>query len=111
MVQPEIQKQALKLIGLVKELHSRALQLEQTYQPHLNLVIPEYQPSARNLLHYLAIRQSDVRSLQNELAALGLSSLGRMESHSLATLNAVLQALAALASEAISDEGFGKTTC
>jgi len=71
MVQPEIQKQALKLIGLVKELHSRALQLEQTYQPHLNLVIPEYQPSARNLLHYLAIRQSDVRSLQNELAALG----------------------------------------
>lgn len=108
MVQPEIQKQALKLIGLVKELHSRALQLEQTYQPHLNLVIPEYQPSARNLLHYLAIRQSDVRSLQNELAALGLSSLGRMESHSLATLKAVLQALAALASETISDEVLAK---
>ena len=49
--------------------------------------------SARNLLHYLALRRRDLRPLQSRLAALGLSSLGRAESHVLATLDAVLAAL------------------
>ena len=56
-----------------------------------------YRDSARNLLHYLALRRQDLRSLQLRLAALGLSSLGRSESHVLATLDAVLQALHRLA--------------
>jgi len=37
--------------------------------------------SARNLAHYLALRRHDVRKLQADLALLGLSSLGRTESH------------------------------
>lgn len=37
--------------------------------------------SARNLLHYLSLRRRDLRPLQDQLAALGLSSLGRAESH------------------------------
>jgi pyruvate kinase len=37
--------------------------------------------SARNLAHYLALRRHDVRQLQSQLALLGLSSLGRTESH------------------------------
>jgi pyruvate kinase len=53
-------------------------------------------PSLRNFLHYLALRQSDVRTLQEDLARLGLSSLGRAESHVLYTIDAVLQALDAL---------------
>lgn len=36
--------------------------------------------SARNLVHYVALRQHDLRDLQVELAQLGLSSLGRSES-------------------------------
>jgi hypothetical protein len=36
------------------------------------------------LIHYLALRRHDIRRLQEQLAALGLSSLGRMESHVLA---------------------------
>ncbi len=59
-------------------------------------VHPEQAASARNLLHYLALRRRDLRPLQSRLAALGLSSLGRAESHVLATLDAVLAALRGL---------------
>ena len=48
-------------------------------QPHLARIHPNYQDSARNLLHYLALRRHDLRPLQLRLAALGLSSLGRAE--------------------------------
>jgi len=46
--------------------------------------------SARNLLHYLAMRRRDLRALQLQLAARGLSSLGRAESQALAGVGAVL---------------------
>jgi pyruvate kinase len=57
---------------------------------------PAYQQSARNLVHYLALRQRDIRELQDKLAALGLSSLGRTESHVLAGLDAVRKILSRL---------------
>src|SRR5271165_420216 len=52
--------------------------------------------SARNLVHYLALRRHDLRALQSRLALLGLSSLGRAEGHVLSTVVAVLHALNAL---------------
>jgi pyruvate kinase len=52
-------------------------------------VDPGNQFSARNLLHYLALRSHDLRPLQARLAAVGLSSLGRAESNVLAAVNAV----------------------
>ncbi|HEX5000356.1 MAG TPA: pyruvate kinase, partial [Terriglobia bacterium] len=52
--------------------------------------------SVPNLLHYVALRQHDLRELQEQLAMLGLSSLGRAESHVMANVEAVLRALAAL---------------
>lgn len=58
---------------------------------------PSYRDSARNLLHYLALRRRDLRPLQHRLAALGLSSLGRAEAHVLATMDAVLAVLRRLA--------------
>ena len=64
---------------------------------HLARVHAGYRDSARNLLHYLALRRRDLRPLQPQLAALGLSSLGRAESHVLATVDAVLGALLRLA--------------
>jgi pyruvate kinase len=70
----------------------------------LQAVHPNFQLSAHNLLHYLALRQHDRRALQTRLAALGLSSLGRAEAHTLATVEAVLAAVQALAApdEAVS---------
>jgi pyruvate kinase len=61
-------------------------------------VHPNYADSAANLLHYLALRRRDLRPLQQRLAALGLSSLGRAESHVLATVDAVLGVLRHLVS-------------
>lgn len=63
-------------------------------RPLLDAVHVNYTQSARNLLHYLALRRRDLRPLQQRLAALGLSSLGRAESHVLATVDAVLDTLA-----------------
>jgi pyruvate kinase len=50
-----------------------------------------------NLAHYLALRHRDLRPLQRRLMWRGVSSLGRLESRVLPTLDAVLVALAALA--------------
>jgi len=61
--------------------------------PRLDRVHANYRESARNLVHYLGLRRRDLRPLQLSLARLGLSSLGRAESHVLATVNAVLEIL------------------
>ncbi|GAB4508557.1 MAG: pyruvate kinase [Anaerolineae bacterium] len=56
----------------------------------------DFLPSARNLAHYLAFRQRDLRDLQVELMPWGLSSLGRAESRVLENLDAVIETLRAL---------------
>ncbi|HWJ75253.1 MAG TPA: pyruvate kinase [Kaistia sp.] len=56
----------------------------------------DFHPSARNLAHYLALRRRDNRPLQRRLMAHGLSSIGRLESRVLPTLDAVLAALDAI---------------
>jgi pyruvate kinase len=55
-----------------------------------------HRPSARNLAHYLALRRHDIRELQSQLTLLGLSSLGRTESHVLSSFHAVYRVLHAL---------------
>ncbi len=53
-------------------------------------------PAVANLAHYLCLRHHDLRPLQRRLMCLGLSSLGRLESRVLPTLDAVIVALSAL---------------
>ncbi len=83
----------LKAIADLTGLRHDALALEKRHAPDLQQVSAAYRRSARNLVHYLAVRRQDIRSLQLELQRLGLSSLGRMEASVLPTLNAVLVAL------------------
>lgn len=97
----DVREAAHRLIAPVQVLRQRALALETAYEGQLASIAPAYLDSARNLLHYLAVRQSDIRELQTDLALLGLSSLGRMESVTMATLNAVLVALHSLAGESL----------
>jgi pyruvate kinase len=52
-----------------------------------------YTPSALNLAHYLELRRTDLRPLQERLAAVGLSSLGRGEAHVEATLSGIMSLL------------------
>jgi len=61
-----------------------------------------YTGSAANLAAYLAFRQHDVRDIQDELAVLGLSSLGRAEANVRAGIAAVRAALDAILGDAVS---------
>lgn len=55
--------------------------------------------SARNLLHYLALRSYDLGDVQERLTRHGLSSLGRAESHVMWNLESVLGVLRRLHAE------------
>ena len=68
-------------------------------QRSLSMIHSNYRDSARNLVHYLTFRRHDHRGLQIRLAEMGLSSLGRAESHILATIDSVLTALNAMTSQ------------
>lgn len=57
-------------------------------------------PSLENLANYLALRRRDIRGLQRRLMAKGLSSLGRLESRVLPTLDAVQVSVDALSGRA-----------
>jgi pyruvate kinase len=88
-----------RLVGLLDQVDDLLTSLsgaELSWAEWLTTVAPEHRSSARNLVHYWAIRQFDLRKLQADLAAFGLSSLGRSESHVQATLSAVRSAIAAI---------------
>jgi pyruvate kinase len=89
----------------VETLHAQVLLLRRVvteyaerYAARLKSVHPAHLASAHNLLHYMCLRRQDLRPLQAQLAELGLSSLGRSESHVLSTLDAVAAMLSAAAS-------------
>jgi pyruvate kinase len=84
------------LRAAVEGLRTNVLSYEQRAAGLLSSVHPAQRRSAVNLVHYMALRQHDLWALQGELATWGLFSLGRSESHVLATLGAVLHLLDAL---------------
>ena len=86
-----------KLIKSLSLLISEMLALEASGLIDASELHPDHRASARNLMDYLALRRHDIRHLQSELAALGLSSLGRTEPHVLSSLHAVLSILLKLA--------------
>ncbi len=85
------------LLRQLDKIRHDLLALEGEFKAPLRAAHPDYARSAENLIHYLALRRHDIRPLQEQLAALGLSSLGRTESHVLAGVNAVLTILQQLA--------------
>jgi pyruvate kinase len=87
------EKQLKSLIRELETLHSDMLRIIGENQPVLTQVEQSNQASATNLLHYLALRRRDIRGAQEQLAALGLSSLGRTEAHVLSSVEAVISAL------------------
>ena len=81
------------LLHELEALRNELKELEQSSSAELQHVNPLHQASAINLVYYLGLRRRDMRSLQVRLAAAGLSSLGRMESHVLANLDAIIDLL------------------
>ncbi len=95
-IEPNMTGRMAGLLDRVDGLLHSLSDAEESWQSWLAAVAPQHRASARNLVHYWAIRQTDLRQLQTGLAVFGLSSLGRSESHVQATLAAVRSAGAAI---------------
>lgn len=80
-------------------LIDNCLQLRKNFHEELKSVHRDFKQSAINLIDYLALRQFDIRELQDELSELGLSSLGRCEGHVMASLQTVLKVLYKLSNQ------------
>jgi pyruvate kinase len=78
------------LIEQLWQVRSAMLEYRRRLVPWLANVDPAHEASAANLAHYLALRRFDLRELQERLAWIGVSSLGRAETHVLANLDKVL---------------------
>ena len=87
------------LLDQLKVLRTEALQRADERLRRFADCFPDgqFSPSATNLAHYLALRQHDLRPLQERLARLGLSSLGRGEAHILDNLDSVIGLVTRLA--------------
>ena len=103
-MQNDKQLQPQELIQQLGLLRSEMLSLEATSLADSAGVHPEHRASATNLIHYVALRRHDIRQLQAQLAALGLSSLGRTEPHVIGALHAVMNALHRLAGSDEADD-------
>ncbi len=86
-------EQLQQLIAALEAIRSDMVGLEAALSEPGRDIHPSHALSAANLLHYLALRRHDVRQLQEQLAGLGLSSLGRAESHVLGAVDTVLRVL------------------
>ncbi len=85
------------LIAQLWVLRASMLERQSRLDPWLRDMQPSRHASAINLAHYLAMRHVDLRHLQDQLALIGVSSLGRAETHVLANVDKVLGILHRLA--------------
>ena len=81
------------LVRRLELLHARIMRFEALHADRLRLIPERRRSSARNLLHYVSLRQQDLRSLQEALLRHGLSSIGRCEANVHATIAAVIDVL------------------
>ena len=88
----DVLKQILgEVVELRQKIEINANQRLQKYRGHFHSGY--FSKSACNLAHYLAMRQFDLRHLQDRLAQAGLSSLGRAEASVLSTLDSLIDVL------------------
>lgn len=78
-----VTKELFDLYQLIKEKTLQA-------RNHFPMQTKDGEVSRDNLLAYAALREYDIHELQNHLAAEGLSSLGRLESHVFSHMEKVL---------------------
>src|SRR5262245_17208708 len=94
MSEPKSKKEECdSLIGQLLDLGDDLVRCDSDAASLLVEIHPTYGENGQNLIHYLGLRRHDLRPVQMQLAALGLSSLGRAESHVLGNLDAVLRLL------------------
>jgi pyruvate kinase len=78
-----------RLATELNDIRVEMLELEAAEFGKLDTLHHTQTESARNLIHYLALRRHDRRHIQEKLSLEGLSSLGRAESHVKASVDAI----------------------
>jgi pyruvate kinase len=102
-----------ELVRALEALRAELKAFERGRAAELASVHANHTAGAANLVHYIGLRSRDLRVLQERLARMGLSSLGRAESHVLANVDKVLGLLhhmagrAWIARDADEPAGFG----
>ena len=81
----------MKVRAELARLSEAMREMERRHAREVQAAHPCHRAGARNLLHYLALRQRDLRPLQKSLSGLGLSSLGRGEPGALGNVETVLR--------------------
>ena len=81
------------LIQQLAHIYEAMVKAEADHREWLDRVHPHFAESARNLIHYLALRTFDLRDIQWQLSSLGLSSIGHSERYSLVNLRNILHVL------------------
>lgn len=88
------------LLQQLLELRETMLMREVSLQTKI-IQLPEHaRESAVNLIHYLAMRTLDLRHIQEQLATLGLSSIGHSERYTLVNLDNIIHLLQLLGAKA-----------
>src|ERR1035441_7923580 len=85
--------------ALLANVDAGAREMYEQWRPRLRR--RAFIPGARNFAAYLALRRTDLRSIQTALMPLGLSSLGRCEGRVRPNIEAVIEALAARCGEPV----------
>lgn len=78
-----------KINGLIEEMDRIITDLkkeEEEYREVIESVDPVYKKSARNLIHYHALRKHDLRPMQKKLRNLGMSRFNNATGHVLASI-------------------------
>lgn len=86
-----------KMKELKSEVYKEGMELFNKHKD--NITNQDFLDSALNLCFYLSLRSRDITDLQKDLSLLGLSSLGRLESRTMETLDAVICSLGKIANE------------
>jgi pyruvate kinase len=86
-------KKACELSENLEKILRGILEFESGFTARVSKIHRAYETSARNLIHYVALQRYDLFPLRKILSELGLSSLGRNESHIIAGIMSVLNIL------------------
>lgn len=81
------------LVQQVEAIRLRMLKEEKRYKKYIEPLHANHKRSACNLIHYLALRSFDLRQIQEELSALGLSSVGHSERYTYTNITNILHML------------------
>lgn len=95
MSPPDENARFASLRAAVLELQNDIEAEAERRRAQIEATLPRHRASALNLAHYVGVRKKDLRHVQLELAAVGLSSLGRSEGHVADTLRRLARWLGA----------------